>query len=657
MKDYLNRHKLHILRGAGLLVLVLLAVLGAVLLSNAAHAPVPSDVEERPFQGLNLKPVPLRSGDTEAESGFSADDSGEGQGGEAPRPQPQPQPEPEPSPTPSDGGTNRQEKPDAPADRDETDTDPPRMQLVTDLTNRTVAKEELPDGILSFYAYLTNAESGAYLRILHDGVRCSGSGNRYTAALHQGENVFTLLICKGSDTLQTFTKTVVYRASLADASDPAKGNDPPVIVTNLPDTPYDTANANFTLTVHAYNSRGTIYQNHIRVLLDGVELTQYTGSETLEYRLYLKPGSVGDVTTHTVEILAWDDDGNSAYKKHQINYRFKETGEVIGTASLRLDATVLGLGILSEDTCEVRQGEPASHIVKQFLEDSGYTLDFSGSLDVGFYLRRLTCGDGFSGAAIPQELQTLLTLDGFTVTRPVSHKDSLGEFDYTEGSGWMCSVNGYYPGVGLSNIYLDDGDTVSVVFTLAYGKDIGGGDAAGNRGNLRTYCGTWLNGRYTPHHTYSDGVCTICGAAEASCTHQWTEEVVLAPTCAETGTVKRVCSLCGQEETVTVAALGHDYRPGEPEWSVDGQSCSAVFTCSRCGDSHTITASLEDGTLLENGRREATCGEDGYISYLITGVIDETPVTCGCTVVLPATGHHTYTDGICTVCGKSEETE
>ena len=55
----------------------------------------------------------------------------------------------------------------------------------------------------------------------------------------------------------------------------------------------------------------------------------------------------------------------------------------------------------------------------------------------------------------------------------VYHENSLGEFDFTQGSGWMYSVNGQYVGRSMSEVFPQDGDVVRLRYTLAYGKDVG----------------------------------------------------------------------------------------------------------------------------------------------------------------------------------------
>ena len=56
---------------------------------------------------------------------------------------------------------------------------------------------------------------------------------------------------------------------------------------------------------------------------------------------------------------------------------------------------------------------------------------------------------------------------------------NLYEFDAGETSGWMYSVNGWFPNYGCSQYQLKDGDKIAWVYTCDLGQDVGGGDAAG----------------------------------------------------------------------------------------------------------------------------------------------------------------------------------
>ena len=57
---------------------------------------------------------------------------------------------------------------------------------------------------------------------------------------------------------------------------------------------------------------------------------------------------------------------------------------------------------------------------------------------------------------------------------------NLYEFDAGELSGWMYSVNDWFPNYGCSRYQLNDGDVICWVYTCDLGEDVGGGNSAGN---------------------------------------------------------------------------------------------------------------------------------------------------------------------------------
>lgn len=56
---------------------------------------------------------------------------------------------------------------------------------------------------------------------------------------------------------------------------------------------------------------------------------------------------------------------------------------------------------------------------------------------------------------------------------------NLYEFDVGAQSGWMYSVNGWFPNYGCSRYLLHDGDVVEWRYTCDLGEDVGGGFVAG----------------------------------------------------------------------------------------------------------------------------------------------------------------------------------
>ena len=56
---------------------------------------------------------------------------------------------------------------------------------------------------------------------------------------------------------------------------------------------------------------------------------------------------------------------------------------------------------------------------------------------------------------------------------------NLYEFDCGELSGWMYSVNGWFPNYGCSSYTLSDGDVICWVYTCDLGADVGSGNVIG----------------------------------------------------------------------------------------------------------------------------------------------------------------------------------
>ena len=50
---------------------------------------------------------------------------------------------------------------------------------------------------------------------------------------------------------------------------------------------------------------------------------------------------------------------------------------------------------------------------------------------------------------------------------------NLYEFDCGDGSGWMYSVNGWFPNYGCSSYELKQGDVIKWLYTCDLGADVG----------------------------------------------------------------------------------------------------------------------------------------------------------------------------------------
>lgn len=435
--------------------------------------------------------------------------------------------------------------------------DTPR--IYTTLKTQQLTKAELPDSKLTFVAYPLG-KGDLHIRVRLKNETNSGNGLLLTSQNNQdyeaqldfnADNLFVLSLYDGETFLGLVQYRVGYYANLADDTHPTVGDYPPSIVTNLDGASLDMSSQTFPLTViaraNAELGAGVIYSNQIRVTLDGKTVEKSYGDSQPTYELYFDPPQLGDEETHIIRVLAWDGNGNSTMKVYTVTYHQISEGDPAGSVDVVLDATTIGLGILDTGTLDIVEGETAASVLLRFLQERGYEPDYQGSATMNFYLRRISRGDIAYRANVPEHLWELILRDGIT-TNDNYDRDSIGEFDYTQGSGWMYSINGtLYEGTGMSGYKVRNGITIYVRFTLSYGKDIGGYDSTGGGyGSLSSYCGLWINGGYQ------------------ALGHDFVETDRLEPTETEDGYIHYRCSKCHEEKTDILPATGGGTEPIEP---------------------------------------------------------------------------------------------
>ena len=124
----------------------------------------------------------------------------------------------------------------------------------------------------------------------------------------------------------------------------------------------------------------------------------------------------------------------------------------------------------------ILQGESLAELLCRILDENGFRFDYSGKIDDGFYLARIYYDGIAVNPQIPSELVDAINDEGLE-WKEQRDDDSIGEFDYCQGSGWMYSVNGHFTNYSAATCLLKDGDVVRIRYTLAYGKDIGGNES------------------------------------------------------------------------------------------------------------------------------------------------------------------------------------
>lgn len=338
------------------------------------------------------------------------------------------------------------------------------FKIITSLKNETVNSEDL-----NFTASISGGSAKAKLTVVCNGETAKGTEGAYGLKLKIGKNVIRLKAVDGSRRIDE-SYTVQYVPLATEETRPI------IRYINLSEG-QTIAGTSYTLDVDPVDYRGNrIYYDGISVVLNGTQLTYQWASEYTSYLLNLTGGA------NTIALRITDRDGRYSDYSYTFYCNAVSDGDPIGTVTMSVHAGTVGLGYLvSPESVTIYQGESAVDAVTRMLEDHGFTYNHTGTSEIGFYLSRISKPGMCSGVSIPQDLVEAIEADGLE-WKEQRFQDSLGEYDYCQGSGWMYTINGSYVNYSLSDCNLKDGDVVRIRYTLAYGKDIGGYSSTGGSG-------------------------------------------------------------------------------------------------------------------------------------------------------------------------------
>ncbi|RXZ82090.1 DUF4430 domain-containing protein [Paenibacillaceae bacterium] len=147
--------------------------------------------------------------------------------------------------------------------------------------------------------------------------------------------------------------------------------------------------------------------------------------------------------------------------------------DVEGYVTISVEKFTLGQGYIVEPIrVPLHEGDNAAAVITELLGEGGY--ENSGSVDSGFYLSKIY--DPGAGAVNPPSY--ILQAIGEDQIGDRADADWLGQFDYTDQSGWMFAVNHTFPDVGASVASIKSGDVIRWQYTVyGYGGDLGGYNA------------------------------------------------------------------------------------------------------------------------------------------------------------------------------------
>ncbi|MGN0295281.1 MAG: Ig-like domain-containing protein, partial [Lachnospiraceae bacterium] len=157
-----------------------------------------------------------------------------------------------------------------------------------------------------------------------------------------------------------------------------------------------------------------------------------------------------------------------------------------GTITVAVERFAIGQGYLIEPYMTTfNEGDTYEVVCRRVLEDNEYSYTTGGA---SFYLSGIDGADG-DRIDIPEciakigpkkiGIKTVNPPDNSAVNEYAGNTKWLGEFSYSQMSGWMYSVgndDGYeFPGVGMDGRTVKDGDVFRLQFTVwGYGEDLTG---------------------------------------------------------------------------------------------------------------------------------------------------------------------------------------
>ena len=254
-----------------------------------------------------------------------------------------------------------------------------------------------------------------------------------------------------------------------------------------------------TFDVWARNAAGGKIAATVKLNGKKVEPTWDDNEKTSYTLVFTQPGQ------NVVTVSASSDGGKKKTLTYYVDYRPAAEGEVIGAAVWSIEVFTIGCGYLIEPVeLPIYEGETAADQLLRLLSLNGLVGYYGGAPAAGggFYLAYIADGNasaakynGYTRSAAPASPRTL-GLDPAIPPLLIPHLEQtmtffdiddyeknwagyLGEFVFSNGSGWMYAVNNVFPNVGFADCFLADGDVVRVQFTLGYGADIGGFGAVG----------------------------------------------------------------------------------------------------------------------------------------------------------------------------------
>lgn len=323
----------------------------------------------------------------------------------------------------------------------------------------------------------------------------------------------------------------------------------------------------------------------LRVYVDSLELTgDYRTEFCLGEDLDLSGMKVvAIISDGTRQELSWTDLTIEGYNKdkrgeQKLKISYKEAFVELTIRVLKKDAGTITVSFtLLGDSVHGSAKEDQEHTLRKgnldtWIAAKDYTID--GNANVLELLKEVLSQNGMSCRTLRDETYIAgITKDG----------QELAEFSNGQNSGWMYTLNGIHPDLGVKEQYLEDGDEIIFHYTDDYTLE-----------HDHVWDSKWTFDKTAHWHecVAMYGKCDITDNTKKGGyqKHSYGKgKQIKAATYKTTGLMKYTCQVCGYEKAETIPVIAHTHKY---TWKTTAKA--TVFrpakqegTCSLCGKKQT----------------------------------------------------------------------
>lgn len=323
----------------------------------------------------------------------------------------------------------------------------------------------------------------------------------------------------------------------------------------------------------------------LRVYVDSLELTgdyrtEFCLGEDLDLSGMKVVAVISDGTRQELSLTDLTIEGYNKDKRgeQKLKISYKEAFVELTVKVLKKDAGTITVSFtLLGDSVHGSAKEDQEHTLRKgnldtWIAAKDYTID--GNANVLELLKEVLSKNGMSCRTLRDETYIAgITKDG----------QELAEFSNGQNSGWMYTLNGIHPDLGVKEQYLEDGDEIIFHYTDDYtlehdhvwdskwnfDKDAHWHECVAMYGKCDITDNTKKGGYQK--HSYGKG------------------KQIKAATYKTTGLMRYTCQVCGYEKTETIPVIAHTHKY---TWKTTARA--TVFrpakqegTCSLCGKKQT----------------------------------------------------------------------